>query len=147
MAKKKLSPYAKFKTPEQRQKAFSAFLKHIEEGYSPKTFHDPCVEQTILSMLRTYPEEFDNELLQRAKAKGLYVWEYLGKAGVMGKIKGFNAQAWGRIVENKLRWFNRVAVSGDEDAPPVAVEVTGLEKLLDIIAGTSTGLPIKPKRK
>ena len=146
MAKKKIGKPPKFSTPEERQKAFSAFLKHIEEGYSPKTFHDPCVENTILKMLRDHPEEFDNELLQRAKAKGMYVWEYLGKAGAMGKIKGFNATAWSRIVENKLRWFSNVKVSGDEDAP-IDVNVTGLAKLIEIIQGTSTDLPIKPKRK
>lgn len=97
----------KFKTPEARQKAFKAFCKHLGNGYSAKSFHDPCVENTILQMINDYPDEFEKELLSMAKAKSCFVWEQMGKAGTLGKLKGFNASSWIWTTKNKLNWKDK----------------------------------------
>lgn len=107
----------KFKTPAERKVAVEAFLLHISSGYSAKSFHDPCVENTILKIFKDYPEEFDQELLSKAKAQSCAVWEKLGLAGTAGKIKNFNAGAWIFNMKNRLGWKDKQEIAFDKDKP------------------------------
>lgn len=113
-----------FKTPEARQGAFKLFCEHIAAGYSTRSFHTPCVENTILKMIRDYPHEFDVIELDRAKARGCHEWESIGKKGTTGKLQGFNSSSWWRIMQNKLGWKDNVQLGGDKENP-LAVTGTG----------------------
>lgn len=109
----------KLKTPEQRKEAFRLFCEHLAAGYSPRTFHKPVIEETIMNMMREYKHEFEADALKLAKAEGLHQWEAMGKLGTMGKLKGFNASSWKFIVMNKLGWGEKITHSGDKDNPLV----------------------------
>lgn len=111
----------KFKTPAERQKVFKSFCAHLSEGYSPKTFHGGCVENTIIRMLETYPHEFDREEIALAKATGNFVWEQMGKLGTSGTIEGFNASSWKMIMGNKLNWKEKIEQSSDPENPPEGI--------------------------
>lgn len=110
----------RFKTPQERQEAFRLFCNHLGDGYSAKSFHFPCVENTIYNMMKAYPEEFDELLLNMAKAKSAYFWEHLGKLGIAGKIKDFNVAGWIWATKNRLSWVDKTQVQhlADPDAPP-----------------------------
>lgn len=111
----------KFKTPAERQEAFRLFCDHMAAGYSAKSFHKPCVENTIYKMIKDHPEEFDHDALLMAKAEGCFVWESMGKLGTMGKLKGFNAASWWRTMQNKLGWQDKIGHGGDAENPtPIA---------------------------
>lgn len=109
----------KFKTPEARQGVFKLFCDHLAGGFSARTFHTPCVENTIWKMLKSYPDEFDLEVLESARAKGQFIWEEMGKAGTAGDLKGFNATSWWRIMQNKLGWKDRMEHAADPVNPLV----------------------------
>lgn len=111
----------KFKTPAERQRVFKSFCAHLADGYSPKTFHDGCVENTIIRMLETYPHEFDLDDILMAKAKGNFVWEEMGKRGTAGAIDGFNSSSWKMIMGNKLNWKEKVEQSSDPENPPEGI--------------------------
>ncbi len=113
---------SKFNTPTQRQEVFKLFCAHMAAGYSAKTFHKPCVENTVYKLIRDYPQEFDDEILQMAKAEGCFVWESMGKVGAMGKLPNFNQSAWWRNMQNKLGWKDKVEHGGDAENPVVVIQ-------------------------
>lgn len=120
MAAKKGNKYTqKFRTPSERAKAYKAFCDHISAGMSAKSFHDPCVENTILKMLKDYPNELDGDLLSQAKAKSCAVWEKIGMAGVSGKLPGFSAGAWIFNMKNRLGWKDKTEIGFDKEQPLV----------------------------
>lgn len=107
----------KFKTPEQRQKIFKLFCEHMAAGYSSKNFAGGCVEHTVIKMLKDYPKEFDLEELEIARSSGRLVWEQIGKLGTTGKLKGFNASSWWRIMQNKMGWKDKMEHASDPENP------------------------------
>lgn len=120
MAAEKGNKYTeKFKTPEARKKAYEAFCEHIAQGYSAKSFHDPCVENTILKMMKDYPQDCPEEQLEAAKAQGRLFWERIGVAGTTGKLKGFNPSSWIFNMKNRLGWKDKQEHSFDGSAPVV----------------------------
>lgn len=122
MAAEKGNKYTqKFKTPEARAKAYKSFCDHISSGLSAKSFHDPCVENTILKMLKDYPKEsgLDPELLNQAKAKSCEVWEKIGLQAINGKIPGFSAAAWIFNMKNRLGWKDKTEIGFDTEKPIV----------------------------
>lgn len=108
---------SKLNTKEARQAAFMAFCDHMAAGYSIDTFHKPCVYNTVMKMIKEFPAEFDLSILEMARAEGRHQWESIGKLGTMGKLKGFNATSWWRIMQNKLGWKDNVQLGGDKDNP------------------------------
>lgn len=120
MAAKKGNKYGeKFKTAPERMKAYLAFCDHISAGFSAKSFHDPCVENTILKMLKDYPQELDGALLNQAHARSCAVWEKIGMAGVSGKIQGFSAGAWIFNMKNRMGWKDKTEIGFDTEKPVV----------------------------
>lgn len=111
----------KFKTPEQRQKAYTAFCDHIAQGFTQKAFHDPCTMATIDKMLATYPAEFDPEPLEIAKAKSTHFWEKMGIDGAKGLISGFNSGTWIFNMKNREGWKDAIEHGFDKDRPAVFV--------------------------
>ncbi len=110
---------AKFKTTEERQAAFSTYCAHIAKGYSDASFHNPCTVRTIMQMLKDFPEEFDDEALAIAKAKGIFRWEQIGRLGALGKVSNFNAASWIFNVKNRLGWKDKTEVGFDKDTRTV----------------------------
>lgn len=110
---------AKFSTTEERQAAFSAYCVHIAKGYSQESFHNPCTIKTITAMLKAFPEEFDDEALAIAKAKGIFKWEQIGRLGALGRIPNFNASSWIFNVKNRLGWKDKSEMGFDKDARAV----------------------------
>lgn len=120
MAAEKGNKYTqKFKTPAERKKAYAAFCDHIRQGFSAKSFHDPCVENTILKMMKDHPEDCPPEEIERAKAEGCMVWEKMGMAGAMGKLPNFSASSWIFNMKNRLGWKDKQEHSFDQSAPVV----------------------------
>lgn len=109
----------KFDTAEERQAAFQAYCFHIAAGFSSESFHTPCVDKTVKAMLAKYPDEFDLDALDRAKAIGRHVWEDIGMQGTIGKIPGFNATSWRVNMFNRLGWAERQEHGFDKDTRKV----------------------------
>lgn len=97
----------RLKTPEERARAFKLYCDHIASGYSGASFHDPCVEKTMKRSMETYPDEFDPDFLDVARAKYLHHWEKIGNNGTIGAISGFNAQAWKFNMQNRHDWKDK----------------------------------------
>lgn len=107
----------KFKTPAERQSAFRYYCAHLAQGYSLKSFHKPCVFNTITAMLEKYPDEFDMTELEAAKAQGILFFEQAGIDGMMGRIKNFNGSVWQCHMQNRAGWKENIQVSTDPNAP------------------------------
>ena len=112
--------HERFKTPAERQIAFKAFCDHIAQGYSKKSFHQPCVENTIMLMLEKYPTEFDMNALEAAKAAGINFFERVGIQGMMGEIKNFNGSVWQCHMQNRAGWKENIQVSEDPNNPTLS---------------------------
>ena len=97
----------KFSTAAERQKAYRLYCMHLAAGYMGSSFYEPCVEDTVQSLMKKYPDEFDADLLRVARAKGRMYWEDVGNKGTIGKIKGFNAHSWKYNMANRLGWKDR----------------------------------------
>lgn len=109
----------KFKTPAQRREAYLKFCAHVAAGFSKKSFHDPCVENTIMKLINDHPDDCPPEALEIAEAEGRHFWEKIGIAGTMGQLKGFNPSSWIFNMKNRLGWKDRQEHSFDQSAPAV----------------------------
>ena len=92
----------KWKTPDARQKAFDEVCKHLEAGYSKKSF--PSADwDTVEWYCENYPIDFPPKRLKEAMRQHLLKWESIGVDGVTGEIQGFNATAWIFNMKNRFR--------------------------------------------
>lgn len=114
-----------------RREAFRLYCLHIAAGYSGGSFYEPCVEDTINNLKKKYPEDFPDEPLQQARAKGRMFWEAVGKEGTIGKIKGFNSHAWKFNMQNRLGWKDKIE--------------TGLDAGMRAVFKMKMGKPLEPR--
>lgn len=114
----------KFKTPAERKIVFLALLKHLEHGLDQDSF-EHCDWITVKTYIADYPEEFIPDDIARARRLGRQVIEKLLFNQALGKTKGQAAAAI-FLAKNKLRYVDRVQLSGDPDNP---VSVTIVDDL------------------
>lgn len=96
----------KFKTPEEREALCQAYIAHVESGLSDECFPE-CDPQTFRRYLRDFPDDFDTDLIQKARRKRQLFWEDMGRTGSMGAIKGFNALSWRFNMGNRFGWHEK----------------------------------------
>ena len=107
------------KTPKERAEAYKLYCLHIAAGYAGSSFYEPVVEDTMQDCMKRYPQEFDGDILRKARAKGRLIWEQIGFQGTTGKLKGFNAFSWKFNMQNRLGWKDRVETGFDEQTRAV----------------------------
>lgn len=90
----------KWKTPEERQKAFKEICAHLERGLS-KNCLKVCDWDTVERYLEKYPADFPSDRLEEAFRVGMQLWEEIGLDGTRGEIQGFNATSWAFNVKNR----------------------------------------------
>ncbi len=60
---------------------------------------------TLYEWAKVYPEF--SEAKKDGESLGLLFWEKVGRAGITGKIKGFNVAGWIFTMKNRFRWRDR----------------------------------------
>lgn len=92
----------KWKTPEERKRAFEALYNHLSQGYSKASF--PLADwDTVEVYCKNHPEEFPPEKLKEAERNHRMFWERHGVDGMRGDIPGFNATAWIFNMKNRFK--------------------------------------------
>ncbi len=105
----------RYKTPEERMRAYKEFCEHISQGYSEDSFHTS--KKIFTRMFTVYPTEFTMDVLEEleaARRENLKFWEKLGIGGSMGKLPGFNALAWKFNISNRHGWRERSDMTSDD---------------------------------
>jgi hypothetical protein len=92
----------RWKLPKERKAAHKKYCKHLAAGYSKDTFQ--ADRHTMKRYMEKYPKDFIKEEIEEAYREGLHELEVVGKAGMMGKIKNFNAASWIFTMKNKMDW-------------------------------------------
>jgi len=97
----------KWPTPEKRKAACKSFCKHIAQGYSIDSWPEAS-DDTIRTYIDRYPEDFDPEMISKAKRECLLFWEKQGILGMQGKIPFFSAGSWIFNMKNRAGWRDKV---------------------------------------
>lgn len=89
----------------------------MKEGYSFESFGaivpNGASKETIYAWARENKAFLDAKKVGEAYAR--IWWERMAKAGMAGKIKGFNATVWIFSMKNRFGWRDRVQAVDDED--------------------------------
>lgn len=100
-------------------------IKHMRDGLTFDSFAGivSVTRATLYEWVKHFPEF--SEAKKIGASKSLLFWDKLGVAGTAGKLKGFNANSYKFNMMNRHRWAEKqsVAVSGDDKAGPVKVQV------------------------
>lgn len=97
---------------EARKAIFRQLLNHIEQGYSIDSF-GVINDETIRTYLKTYKDEFIQEDLEHAIAKGKAMWESIGKQQAQGHCLG-NSRTWFYNMSNRYNWSEKAQVQTDQ---------------------------------
>ena len=57
--------------------------------------------------MKEYPEDFDTDIIERARRERRLFWESMGVKGTAGEIKGFNAKSWDFNMKNRFNWADK----------------------------------------
>lgn len=106
MARKDGEPY-KWPTPKERKAACKSFCEHISQGYSIDSWPD-ADDDTVRTYIDRFPEDFDPEMIAKAKRECLMFWEKAGMDGMNGKIPFFSAASWIFNMKNRAGWRDKV---------------------------------------
>lgn len=112
---------SKWPTSEERRAACASLCKHIESGYSVKSWPDASWS-TVQRYTKNFPEDFTPESIDRAKRVSLKFWEGLGIAGTSGKLKGFNSRSWEVNMNNRAGWGQNVNHKSEIQFVPIDKE-------------------------
>jgi hypothetical protein len=109
------------------QKKYCQMLHdHMANGYSFCSF--ACVIGITVKTLMDWEKEHPDFADARAMGQtySYYFWQKLGMAGVQGKIKGFNANAWIFTMKNRFDWRENKEIirANEEGATVYHVETT-----------------------
>lgn len=104
-------------------------IDFMAQGYSFKSFacDIPGVHSGTLHEWATKIPEF-GEAKAKAQDKYFKYWEELGKRGVNGEIKNFNAVAWIFNMKNRFQWRNEVVVKDERKVESVTIELPSAGK-------------------
>lgn len=104
--------------PSKYKKAFcQQLLTHMGEGLSFESFASEIGvhRDTLYEWAKQYPDFSDAK--KRGTDLALKWWERIGQAGMVGKIKGFNAAVWIFSMKNRFKWSDRLAVDDESEKP------------------------------
>ena len=99
-------------------------IDFMAQGYSFRSFacDIPGVSSDAMHVWATKHPDFAQA---KAKAQDKYFkyWEDLGKRGVNGEVKNFNAVAWIFNMKNRFQWRNEVVVKDERRVESVTIEL------------------------
>jgi transposase len=104
-------------------------IDFMSQGYSFRSFacDIPGVHSGTLHEWATKIPEF-GEAKAKAQDKYFKYWEELGKRGVGGEVKNFNAVAWIFNMKNRFQWRNEVVVKDERKVESVTIELPSAQK-------------------
>jgi hypothetical protein len=98
-----------------------ALVKHLEEGLSFEAFAGVCkvAVDTLYEWMKVHPEF--SEAKKIGEAGGRLFWEKVGRAGMTGRVPGFQNAVWIFTMKNRFKWKDRHAMEHTgEDGGPIA---------------------------
>lgn len=97
-------------------------IDHMSQGLSYECFGSVVnvSKSTVDKWLKH--QEF-SDARHKAQAHYRKYWEELGKKGVNGEIKNFNAVAWIFNMKNRFLWRNEVVVKDERKVEAVTIEL------------------------
>lgn len=111
---KKPSFYPKqYPTSEARRELCRVYCEYLKQGYS-KQFFPECATETMRRYIKEFPEDFDEDEMDKALRIGLNFIERCGMAGMLGKIEKFNPTTWIFIMKNRAGWKDRIDTTSDD---------------------------------
>ncbi len=106
-------------------KMFTQYCKHLENGYSKRSFV-PCSFETMEKYIKDYSNVLDSKQMLKAKRGNLFFWEDIGIRGTTGAIKGFNAKSWDMNMKNRFGWADKQDHKHDVEVKHTVEEVKKL---------------------
>ena len=87
-----------------QKKYCQELIEHMSNGFSFCSFaHVVGVSvNTIINWDKEHPDF--NDARAMGQTASYYFWQKLGLAGVQGKVRGFNANAWIFTMKNRFDW-------------------------------------------
>jgi len=109
-----------FNTPEKRVKLCNKWIEHCMSGLSKEAFRE-CSYRNFLQLQEEYPEDFDQQKLDRAEREYAYFWQKMGIEGMMGNIRNFNSSVWQWNMANRFGW--RPVVDQQQTNQAINIEI------------------------
>lgn len=96
-----------FEAKKYRPEYCEKLVEHMREGGSLVAFSRVvnADEKSIRNWLKRYAEFHDAYELGKSLWQGW--WEEVGRAGILGKVKGFNANAWCFMMRCRMGWIDK----------------------------------------
>ena len=89
-------------------------IEHMSEGHSLASF---CAKIKVsrVAVYRWIQQNEDFRNSHRIATEACQTWwEGIGRAGAVGKIKGFNAAAWIFSMKNRFNWGDKIDIEHTE---------------------------------
>lgn len=92
----------------ERRKVFKELQDHVAQGLSVESFPELSVT-SIREYFKRYPEEFDQDELEKSLRKGRVWWESIGTAQANGSCLG-NSRTWYYNMVNRYGWHEKAQI-------------------------------------
>jgi hypothetical protein len=125
ITKKKATKKNPVGSPTQyKQEYCQQLIDFMSQGYSFRSFASdiPGVNSNTMHSWASKIPEFAEAKI-KAQDNYFKYWEDLGKRGVNGEVKNFNAVAWIFNMKNRFHWRNEVVVKDERKVETVTIEL------------------------